>query len=63
MQYKYVVKIITKDGWKEVRTCGSHHSFRKCGIDFVVTVPDHGSKDLSIGVIKDIERKTGLSIR
>ena len=63
MAYKYVVKVIRKAGWVEIRACGSHHSFRKCGNEFVVTVPDHGSKDLSIGVIKDIERKTGLTLK
>ena len=62
MLYKNVVKIITKDGWQEVRCCGSHHQFRKCGNDFVVTIPNHGSKDLGIGMLRDIERKTGLSL-
>ena len=29
----------------------------------LVRVPNHGSRSISIGVIKDLEKKTGLSLR
>ena len=28
-----------------------------------VIIPNHNGKDLSIGVVKDLEKKTGLSLR
>jgi len=63
MSYRSVKKIIANYGWVEIRCCGSHHSFKKSGVDVIVTINEHGSKDLTIGVIKDIERKTGLHLK
>ena len=63
MTYKKVTKILTKNGWKLVRTKGSHAQFKKQGVAFVATVPNHNGKDLSIGVLKQLEKGTGLSLR
>ncbi|MRH43343.1 addiction module toxin, HicA family [Aquibacillus halophilus] len=56
-------KIAQKNGWIHVRTSGSHAQFKKVGINFVATVPIHGNKDLSIGVLKSLEKGTSLSLR
>lgn len=63
MKFREVRKILIENGWKHVRTKGSHFQFKKEGINFSATVPNHGGRDLSIGVIKNIERGTGLSLR
>lgn len=42
---KQVIKILKKNGWKLVRTKGSHHHFLKEGAIRPVTVPVHGNKD------------------
>ena len=61
--FKQVSRKITTDGWVLIRVCGSHHQYKKDGNSFVLTVPNHGNKELSIGVIKNLEKITGLSLR
>lgn len=62
MTFRKVKKILTKNGWSLVRTKGSHAQFKKTGMNFVATVPNHGGKDISIGVLKQLEKGTGLSL-
>ena len=59
MTFREIKKLLEADG----RVCGSHNQFRKAGNPYAVTVPNHGSRSISIGVIKDLEKKTGLSLR
>ncbi len=61
MVFKKVEKIIKADGWKLVRITGSHYQYKKAGCVDTVVIPNHNSKDLSIGVIKSLEKITGLS--
>ena len=63
MCFKDVEKKLRDAGWKVVRTNGSHKQFKHPDKEYVITVPDHGKKDISIGVIKNIEKGTGLSLR
>jgi len=63
MTFKNVKKTLEKNGWFVVRICGSHFQFQNVAINRTVPVPNHGSKDISIGVIKSLERATGLSFR
>jgi len=63
MTYKDVTKALTANGWKLVRVCGSIYLYRKPGNPNVIRIAHHGSKDLSIGHIKDIEKKSGLTLR
>jgi len=64
MTYRQVVKILRKNGWVFVRSSdGSHVQYKKAGCAYLASIPDHGSKDLSIGVIKSLENGTGLSLR
>ena len=62
MIFRKIDKILTADGWCSVSVLGSHHRYHKIGMK-PITVPDHNGQDLTIGVLKDIERKTGLSLR
>ena len=61
MTYRQVDKILKSNGWQLVRVKGSHHQYKKAGVDFCASVPNHSGKDLSIGVLKGLERGTGLS--
>ena len=63
MTFREIKKLLEADGWRLVRVCGSHNQFRKAGNPYAVTVPNHGSRCISIGVIQDLEKKTGLSLR
>lgn len=49
-------------GWELKRTRGSHNHFKHPDFKYLITLP-HPKKNLSIGVIKDIERKSGLKLR
>lgn len=61
--FRTIEKKIKADGWKLVRIMGSHHQFKKPGVAAVVVIPNHGGKDLTIGVLKNLEKQTGLSLR
>jgi len=63
MVYREIDRILRRNGWVLVRSKGSHFQYRKPGNPFVATVPNHGNKDLSPGVIVSLERGTGLSLR
>lgn len=63
MNFKKIEKIILADGWVLVRVCGSHYQFKKPGVEKNVVIPNHGNKDISIGVLKNLEKTTGLSLR
>jgi len=55
-----VIKKLQSAGWKEVRISGSHHILRKDGTS--VPVPVHGGRDLGIGLIRKIEKQTGVKL-
>ena len=59
---KDAIRIIEADGWVEVRQNGSHKQFKHPTKPGTVTVPSP-KKDVSTGVIKDIQTRTGLRLR
>jgi len=63
MTFREVDKILRKNGWKCIRINGSHHQYQKNNAGPTVTVPNHKGRDISIGVLKNLERGTGLSFR
>lgn len=63
MTYTKVEKILKRNGWKCIRINGSHHQFQKDGSGPTITVPRHPGKDLSIVVLRNIEKGTGLSLK
>jgi predicted RNA binding protein YcfA (HicA-like mRNA interferase family) len=56
-----VIRRIKAAGWKHVRTKGSHHHFQHAKITGIVTVP-HPRKDLPIGTLKSIEKKSCVKL-
>ena len=63
MTFREIEKILKADKWVLIRVTGSHYQYRKVGVSNSVVVPNHNGKVLSIGVVKDLEKKTGLSLR
>ena len=63
MRFKDVERKLKKSGWKLVRVCGSHYQYQKENCSKTVTIPNHNGRDLSIGVLKSLEKSTGLSLR
>ncbi len=61
MNGKEVMNLLIKAGWKHTSTRGSHHKMEKEGYRSV-PVPMHGSKDLGIGLLKNIEKQTGVTL-
>ncbi len=56
-----VIRTLKTAGWILVRTKGDHHHFKHPDHPGIITVP-HPKKDLSIGVLKSIERVSGLKL-
>ena len=61
MTFREIECILKANNWILIRITGSH--YRKAGIPNAVVVPNHNGKDITIGVIKDLEKKTGLTLR
>ncbi|MCM1513333.1 MAG: type II toxin-antitoxin system HicA family toxin [Oxalobacter formigenes] len=59
MNSRELIKLLKQNGWKHVRTEGSHHMFEKKGNPNNIAVP-HPKKDLDIGIVKGILKKAGL---
>jgi predicted RNA binding protein YcfA (HicA-like mRNA interferase family) len=62
MNGKEVIKRLEHAGWRIARVQGSHHILVKDGHSRSVPVPVHGSRDLSDGLIKAIERQSGVKL-
>ncbi|WP_417454189.1 type II toxin-antitoxin system HicA family toxin [Kiloniella sp.] len=62
MNSRQVIKLLKKDGWHHINTKGDHYHFKHSTKKGKVTVP-HPTRDLSILVLKSIERQSGLSLR
>jgi len=59
MKSSALIKLVEKDGWRIVRTKGSHHHFKHPKKKGLVTIP-HPKKDIPIGTVKSILRQAGL---
>lgn len=57
-----VVKALLAAGFRLDRVNGSHHILVKPGV-CTVSVPVHGKRDLGIGLLKALERQTGVKLR
>ncbi len=56
-----IIKLLEKDGWKEVNTTGSHNHFGHDDKESIVTVP-HPKKDLARRTIQSIEKQSRIKI-
>ena len=61
MTFREIDKILKADDYVLVRITG--YQYRKAGVPYTIVVPNHNGKDISIGVLKNLEKKTGLSLR
>ena len=60
MTGKTIIKLLQKEGWKILRSQGSHYRLGKKSQR--VTVPVHGHTDLGKGLLAAIERQTGVKL-
>jgi predicted RNA binding protein YcfA (HicA-like mRNA interferase family) len=61
MNCKQVIRKLENAGWRLKRIRGSHHLMEKDGKS--VPVPVHGNADLGKGLLADLERQTGVSLK
>lgn len=55
MNSKNLIKAVERNGWRLVRTRGSHHQFKHDDYPELLTIP-HPKKDLPKGTVKQIKR-------
>jgi predicted RNA binding protein YcfA (HicA-like mRNA interferase family) len=62
MKYRDLIKKLQDDGWKHIRTTGSHLHFKHAVKAGLVTVPAGGklSHDVAPGTLRSILRQAGL---
>lgn len=60
MDAKQVLKILKQRAFELKSQKGSHKKLIKDNI--MVIVPDHGSKDIPRGTLKNIERQSGVKL-
>ncbi|MBV8731353.1 MAG: type II toxin-antitoxin system HicA family toxin [Acidobacteriia bacterium] len=63
MKVRDLVRLIEQDGWRHVRTTGSHKHFKHPSKSNVVTSPGRPGDDLPIGTLKAILRAAGLEVK
>jgi predicted RNA binding protein YcfA (HicA-like mRNA interferase family) len=61
MNGKQVLKILKNNGWQVVRVRGSHHMVSKDSVSF--PVPVHGTEDIGIGLLRKIEKLSGVKLK
>ena len=57
-----IIKKLRAAGWAIVRTESSHVTLAHPANPLILTVK-HPAKDVTIGLVKDLERKSGLKLR
>ncbi|MBV4357623.1 type II toxin-antitoxin system HicA family toxin [Pinibacter aurantiacus] len=60
MKASEVVKVLLKHGWVFERQKGSHKTFKHPDNPNLVTIPEHGKKDIPSGTLRQIWKKAGL---
>lgn len=60
MKDKDLLKLLLRNGWKEVNINGSHHKVKKGNQS--ITIPVHG-KDMDKGLLQAILKQAGLTLK
>ena len=60
LKVREVVRLLERNGWKEIRSKGSHRHFKHPGKPGLVTVPGADGKELAPGTLNAILKTAGL---
>ncbi|MGC9973226.1 MAG: type II toxin-antitoxin system HicA family toxin [Bryobacteraceae bacterium] len=63
MKVRDLIRLIEFDGWRHVRTTGSHRHYKHPSKPSVVTIPGHPRDDLPTGTLKAILKAAGLEAK
>jgi predicted RNA binding protein YcfA (HicA-like mRNA interferase family) len=55
-----VIRLLEKDGWRHIRTTGSHRQYQHSVKPGTVTVAGKASLDVPIGTLNSILKQSGL---
>jgi predicted RNA binding protein YcfA (HicA-like mRNA interferase family) len=55
-----VIRLVESDGWRHVRTTGSHRHYKHPSKPNVVTIPGHPGDQMPKGTLKSILKAAGL---
>jgi predicted RNA binding protein YcfA (HicA-like mRNA interferase family) len=58
-----LARLVEADGWRHVRTTGSHRHYKHGAKPNVVTIPGHPGDDVPAGTLKSILKAAGLEIK
>ena len=58
MDSREVIRRLKNEGWRLVRTKGSHHQFKHPDKPGLITVP-HPKKDFPVGTVRAIMKQAG----
>ena len=60
MKIRDLIKAVEKDGWKHVKTKGSHRQYKHAEKPGRVTIPGHSGDDVHPETLKSILTQAGL---
>jgi len=60
VKVREVVRMLERDGWRHVRTTGSHRQFRHSVKPGTVTVAGNPGTDVPMGTLGSILKRAGL---
>ncbi len=60
VKVREAIRIVRRDGWRYVRTKGSHRQYKHPTKPGKVTIPGHPSEDLSPKLWESILKQAGL---
>jgi predicted RNA binding protein YcfA (HicA-like mRNA interferase family) len=63
LKVRDLVRQVEADGWRHVRTTGSHRHYKHPVKPNVVTIPGHPGDDVPAGTLKSILKTAGLETR
>jgi len=55
-----LMRLVEAEGWRHVRTTGSHRHYKHASRPNVVTIPGHPGDDVPAGTLKSILKASGL---
>jgi predicted RNA binding protein YcfA (HicA-like mRNA interferase family) len=56
-----VIKLVEDDGWRLVRTTGSHRQYHHPSKAGTVTIAGHAGQDMAPGTYNNIPKQAGLT--
>ena len=61
MKVREVMRLLERDGWRQVRTTGSHRQFQHGTKRGTVTVSGNLGSDMPFGTLRSILKRAGLT--